>query len=147
MVINDKERKRAMSKKLWQAEGVRNHLLAAKTGMRSSIPAALMRTNNGYYTAYCEGAEAVLAFLAEQFGINLNGEEPVKKTQTGELRLRTWTLKDIERNLQVAWLVLHGGVPLPENLEGHLKAYHQGIRQTLLALALSFDLKAFTLSV
>lgn len=133
-----------MATKLWQAEGIKNHLLMVQSGVRASIPIDLIQDADGHWAAHQAGAEAVLTCLAERFGLTLNGERP-KRPQTGELRLKTWTLADVERNLKVAWLIMGGGVPLPQELEGRLGAYHQGIKKTLALVALSFGIEEFSL--
>jgi hypothetical protein len=134
-----------MATKLWQTEGIKNHLLMVQAGVRASLPADLIQDTDGRWAAHQAGAEAVITCLAERFGINLNNERS-KRPQTGELRLKTWTLKDVERNLRVVWLILCTGSPLPEELEGRLGAYYQGIKKTLTLVALSFGLEEFSLS-
>jgi hypothetical protein len=134
-----------MSTKVWQAEGVRNHLLAVQAGVRAGVPATLRPDDDGRLTAYLQGSDAALKCLAERFGVYVDGVQPVRRPQTGELRLKTWTREDIERNLMVAWVMMCDNLPLSQEPDARLVAYYNGIRKTLLFLAMSFNIEGFSL--
>ena len=136
-----------MTKKLWQVEGVKNHLLAVRTGIRARMPAALQQTEAHHRAAYQEGCEAVIRCLVDRFGINLDGPPAAGQTQTGELRLKTWTREDIGHDLQVVWLIMCDETLLSNGLETRMEAYYQGIRSTLRFVAISFGIEDLSLPV
>lgn len=139
------ERGKAMTTKIWQAESIKHHLLAVQTGTRAGVPDSLIPDGDGDLAAYREGCEAMLKFMAERFGIDLERTEATRQRQTGELRLKTWTRQDIERNLNVAWKIMGNGSPAPQKQDERLVAYYQGIRNTIEFLAISFGIDRFTL--
>jgi hypothetical protein len=132
-----------MMAKIWQADSIRNHLLTVRTGMHISLPASFVLDGNGQLAAYREGCNAAITYMAENFGLNLDDAQPVKKPQTRELRL--WSREDIKRDLEVAWKVMRAGQPLLLDQNPQLIAYYRGINNTLLGLAQSFDLEGFVL--
>ena len=134
-----------MPTKIWQVEGIRNHLLAVQTGVQASVPASLISDSDEYIAAYREGSQATLKFLAEGFGIDLERPEAARQRQTGELRLNTWSREDIERILNVAWIIMRNGLSLSQQQDEWLVAYYQGSRDALQFLALSFGIDDFTL--
>ena len=134
-----------MATKMWQVESIRHQLLAVQTGIQASTPISLIQDDDGHFSAYREGCNAALNFLAEGFGIDLEKSEPPQKPQTGELRLKTWTQEEIERNLRLAWIVMHDGSPLLSKQDELLIIYYQGIKNALSFLAISFGIEEFTL--
>ena len=106
-----------MATKVWQVEDIRNHLLAVQTGVRASIPPSLALDDGGRFSAYLQGCDAALEYLAERFGINLDDTQPARKPQTSELRLKTWSQEDIKRNLKVAWTVMQGDPSLSVTIQ------------------------------
>ena len=86
-------------------------------------------------------AEAALKVLAERFGISLDNGQLHKRTQTGELRLKTWSREEIQIILEAAWEVMHDTGFLPPEQTVYLTAYHQGIEKTISSLARSFGIK------
>jgi hypothetical protein len=133
-----------MKPKIWRVEDVRNHLLAVQAGMQASAPASLLKDDDGCLAAYRQGSDAAIKYLVERFGIDLDDAQPLKKPQTGELRLKTWVREDIKRNLEVAREVMHAGALLLQEQNSQLIAYYEGIDDTLYFLARSFDIEGFT---
>jgi len=132
-----------MNEKIWQAEAIRNHLLAVRAWMQDSTLPALMPDKDGHLAAYCQGGEAALRYLAERFGVALNGSPANKQPQTGELRLRTWTCEDIKSILEVAWQVMHEDRVLCPDQDTRVRALYRGLEKAISAVVLSFDIKDF----
>ncbi len=132
-----------MSEKIWQAEAIRNHLLAVRAWMQDSTLPALMADKDSHLAAYRQGGEAALRYLAERFGVTLNGSPANKQPQTGELRLKTWTCEDIKSILEVAWQVMHEGGILSPDQDTRVRAFYCGLDKAISAVVLSFDIKDF----
>lgn len=128
-----------MTTKIWSVDTVKNHLLAIRTAIRSGPAPPKTNASDSRRAAYQKGGETALKFLAERFGISLNGVEPTRLTHTGELRLSTWTRDDIKAILEQTCQVLHQKNILyqPDPLT---VAYYQGIDKTIFAVALSFGI-------
>ncbi|MCB0193832.1 MAG: hypothetical protein KDJ65_17920 [Anaerolineae bacterium] len=129
-----------MVAKIWQVEAIRNHLKSVKTGVKGSIPVSLVHNGGEYVDAYMQGSDAVINYLAQRFGISLDGDEPAAKFQPDELRLKTWNKEDIKRNLEIAWIFMLS-IPIASDAKDlHMKSYYLGIKNTLYFLAYSFGI-------
>jgi len=133
-----------MVTKVWQAEAVKSHLLALRTGVRASVPSSLVQDNDGRLTVYFDGCEAALKYLAERFAVSLDDIQPYKKPQTGELRLKTWSREEIKLILEAVWDVMHDRDVLPVENNVHVIAYDHGIEKIISYLARSFGIKDWT---
>lgn len=135
------EKVKIMASKIWQVEGIKNHLISVKAGIKASIPISLIQNGNGYVEAYLQGSDAVVNYLSQRFGISLDDNEASNKPQTGELRLRTWNKRDIKRNLEIAWILMLS-TPIATDAEDlQVKSYYLGIKNTLYYLAYSFGIE------
>jgi hypothetical protein len=130
-----------MPVKVWQAGSIKNHLLAVQAGINAGAPLTLVQDNDQQLTLYCSGSEAAIRYLAQRFGIDFSLTQAASPFQTGELRLKTWTLSDIKRNLQVAWLILLTAPPGTAEQHRQLEPYTLGIKDTLQMVALSFGVE------
>jgi hypothetical protein len=131
--------------KIWQADGMRNHLSAVREGIRASLPLALTSDSDGRIAAYNNGCEAAIKCLAERFGVHLDPGQPPRKSQTGELKLKTWTREEVKHHLGVAWRMMHPRTSLVPEQNPQLTAYYQGIDDTLQYVAESFGIEGFAL--
>lgn len=130
-----------MPVKVWQIGSIKNHLLAVQAGVDARTPVDLVQDDDQRLTLYRSGSQAAIKYLAQRFGIDLNSSQ-ANPLQTGELRLKTWTLSDIRRNLQVAWLILLMAPLGTAEQHRQLEPYYLGLKDTLQMVGLSFGLDA-----
>ena len=129
-----------MTGKIWQAEDIKNHLAAVRAWLQDSALSGLIPDQRGELAAHCQGGEAVLRYLAERFGVSLNGAH-VNKTH--ELSLKTWAREDIEAILGEAWEIMHADDLLCPEQGPRVVVFYGGIERAISAVALTFGIKDF----
>ena len=127
-----------MTRKIWQVEDVKNHLLAVQVSVQAQVPELFIQKDDQLFDAYLKGSDMALEYLARRFGVDLTESNSFGSTHLAPGRLKIWSREDIQQNLKVAWKLMLSDIKV-EDLSA--KARCLGIKSALIAIATSFDIE------